>query len=49
MVAVTFVALDPAVDVEPLVEFLAANTFPFHRRPRLTPQQARDVVGAGRF
>jgi hypothetical protein len=49
MVAVTFVALDPAVDVEPLVEFLAANTFPFHRGPRLTLQQAREVVGAGRF
>ena len=40
--AVTFTQLDPAVDVEPLVAFLAANTFPFHCQPRMTVGQARE-------
>jgi RimJ/RimL family protein N-acetyltransferase len=31
------------------VSFLAANTFPFHRRPRLTQEQAREAVLGGRF
>ena len=36
-------------DVEPLVSFLATNTFPFHRRPRVTDEQAREVVLGRRF
>ena len=46
---VTFTELDPAADVELLINFLATNGFPFHRSPRLTPEQARDSVLGGRF
>ena len=46
---ITFTEFDPAVDVELLIDFLATNGFPFHRSPRLTPEQARDSVLGGRF
>jgi RimJ/RimL family protein N-acetyltransferase len=49
MAAITFTEFRPAADVEPLVAFLVANTFPFHGRPRTTEEQAREAVLAGRF
>ena len=49
MPAISFVEFDAATDVEPLVAFLAGNVFPFHTRPRLTKEQAREVVLAGRY
>lgn len=45
---ITFTEVDPVADVEPLITFLATNACPFHRPPRLTPEQARDFVLGGR-
>ena len=47
--AVTFTQVDPAADVEPLVAFLTTNSFPFHRVPRVTEEQARAAVLGGRY
>ena len=46
---ITFTEVDPAVDVEALVTFLASNVFPFHRSPLMTLEQARQIVLSGRF
>jgi RimJ/RimL family protein N-acetyltransferase len=46
---ITFAEVDPAADVEALVDFLAANSFPYHRVARTTREQAREVVVGGRL
>jgi RimJ/RimL family protein N-acetyltransferase len=36
-------------ETAPLAEWLAAETWPFHSRPRLTPEDARGEIRAGGF
>ncbi len=36
-------------DVDRLTEFMAANDWPFHVRPRWTDAQVREAVGSGSF
>lgn len=49
MSAIVFTEIEPEADIEMLVAFLTENSFPFHGRPSLTAEQAREVVLAGRF
>lgn len=49
MPTIALLDFDPDTDVAALIEFLSGNEFPFHVRPRLTADAARELVASGRY
>ncbi|MGC3993304.1 MAG: GNAT family protein [Propionicimonas sp.] len=49
MPTIALMPFDPDIDAEPLIAFLASNTFAFHIEPSVSEQDARAKVADGRY